>query len=144
MANFEFSEWIDAPPDKVFDVLIDLPNSSSYLENVKQSVKLTEGPVGVGTIFEETRVVNGQEATAQLEVREYDPPRRLTMGNETEGIDTSYIYTLEAEKGGTRILWEAELSASGLKKMMVPMVASILKKEDREHLQMLKAAVEGS
>lgn len=142
MANFEFSEWINAPPEKVFEVLSDLPNASSYVENIKQSVKLTEGPIGVGTVFEETRVVNGQEATAQLEIREYDPPRRLAVGNETEGIDTNYIYTLEPENGGTRILWQAELSASGLKKMMVPMVASILKKEDRDHLQKLKAAIE--
>lgn len=142
MASFEMSEWIDAPPKKVFALLSDLPKASSYVENIKGSVKKTDGPVGVGTIFEETRIVNGQEATAELEVREYDPDYRLAVGNETEGIDVNYIYTLENENGGTRINWRAELSASGLRKMMVPMVAGIMKKEDADHLKWLKQALE--
>ena len=142
MASFEMSEWIDAPPKKVFALLSDLPKASSYVENIKESVKKTEGPVGVGTIFEETRIVKGKEATSELEVRQFDADYRLAVGNETEGIDVNYIYTLEDEDGGTRVNWRAELSASGLRKMMGPMVAGIMKKEDKDHLKWLKKALE--
>jgi carbon monoxide dehydrogenase subunit G len=142
MANFEMSEWIDASPRKVFKVLTDLPNAASYVKNIKSTVMTTKGALGVGSKFEETRIVNGKEASAELEVREYDADYRFAVGNKTEGIDVNYIYTLEKEDGGTRILWEAELSASGLRKMMVPMVAGILKKEDRDHLARLKQQIE--
>jgi hypothetical protein len=35
-----------------------------------------------------------------------------------------------------------ELDASGLRRMMLPMVASIMKKEDGDHLQRVKAYLE--
>jgi hypothetical protein len=35
-----------------------------------------------------------------------------------------------------------EVKASGLKKLVLPMVASILKKEDGDHLQKVKDALE--
>ena len=38
--------------------------------------------------------------------------------------------------------WPCELQAGGLRRMMLPMVATIMKKEDGDHLQRLKAYIE--
>ena len=55
-----------------------------------------------------------------------------------------YHYRLAPESGGTRLEWTCELEASGLRKMMLPMVAAIMKKEDGDHLRLLKAYIEST
>lgn len=142
MSNFEMTEWINRPPQEVFDFISNPPNAAQYIENIQASHKVSDGPVGVGTVFSETRLINGKEATAELVVSRYDPPSSFGIGNETQGIQVNYTYRFAPEKGGTQVTWVCELEASGLKKMMLPMVAGIMKKEDGDHLQKVKAILE--
>ncbi len=144
MAGFEMSERIACSPTEVFDFITASENAPRVVPSVKGMVKLTEGLVGVGTRYRETRLMNGKEAHAELEVVEYEPGRRYAVKNLTEGIETVYRYTFhpEPEGGGTRVDLICELKAGGLKKLMLPMVASILKREDGDHLQRLKQALE--
>ncbi len=142
MNSFEMSEWINRPPQEVFDFLSYPPNAAGYVDNIKEGHQVSDGPVGVGTVFSETRLVNNQEATVELVVSAYDPPRTFGIGNETMGVEINYTYTLEPENGGTRVTWACDLKASGLKRMMLPMVAGIMKKEDGDHLQNVKQVLE--
>jgi hypothetical protein len=64
------------------------------------------------------------------------------MRNVTDGIETIYRYKLHPERHGTRIDLVCEIKASGLKKLMLPIVALVLKKEDGAHLQRLKQVLE--
>jgi carbon monoxide dehydrogenase subunit G len=142
MHGFEFSEHIARSPREVFEVLSNPSEATKFLPNIKESKKLTDGPVGVGTTFRETRVVNGKEASADLLVSAYEPPTRVGISTEAEGIKVSYRYDLAPENSGTRLKWVCELEAGGLRRMMLPMVAAIMKKEDGDHLQKLKAYLE--
>jgi len=142
MHGFEFSEHIAASPREVFGVISDPSQATNFLENIKESTKLTEGPIAVGTTFRETRVVNKREASADLVVSAYDPDTRFGISTEAEGITVSYRYDVTPEGSGTRLNWVCELEAGGLRKMMLPMVAAIMKKEDGEHLRKLKAYLE--
>jgi carbon monoxide dehydrogenase subunit G len=142
MNGFEFSQYIAKPPREVFGVLSDPTEATKFLDNITESRKLTEGPVAVGTTFRETRVVNGKEASADLVVSAYEPDTHVGISTEAEGIRVSYRYDLSSEGPGTRLRWVCELEAGGLRKMMLPMVAAIMKKEDGDHLQRLKAYLE--
>ena len=97
----------------------------------------------MGTVFRETRLMGGKEASADLTITTYEPDTRVGIGTEAEGITVSYRYDLSPEGQGTRLTWRCELDAGGLRKMMLPMVAAIMKKEDGEHLKKLKAYLEG-
>lgn len=145
MAGFEMQEWIDRKPEAVFEALYDPALATEVMESVIASEQIGEGAVGVGTCFRETRVVNGQEGTSELEVVAYEPNHRYSVTNETEGIRTTYHFYLTPERDGTRIKLEAEVSAENLlRKMMVPVVVGILKKEDSDHLARLKDYLEGA
>ena len=96
----------------------------------------------MGTVFRETRVVSGKEASADLLVNAYEPVTHVGISTEAEGITVDYHYRLSPEGDGTRLTWVCELEASGLRRMMLPMVATIMKKEDGGHLQRLKAYLE--
>ncbi len=142
MTEFEFSEYIEKSPDEVFRVISDPTEATKFLDNIKESRKLTDGPVAVGTMYRETRVVSGKEASADLVISAYEPDTRVDISTEAEGIKISYRYDLSPENGGTRLTWRCQLEAGGLRKMMLPMVAAIMKKEDGDHLQRLKAYLE--
>jgi carbon monoxide dehydrogenase subunit G len=144
MNGFEFSEYIAKPPNEVFDLISNPANGSKFLENIKECKKLTDGPIGVGSKFRETRLMDGKEASTDLRVSAYEPPAHVGISSEVEGIKVEYHYHLAAEAGGTRVRWVCELEASGLRKMMLPMVASIMKKEDGDHLQKLKTYLEAN
>jgi len=143
MSGFEMNEWIARTPKEVFDFITASENAPKVTSSVVSMVKLTEGPVRVGTRYRETRLMNGKEHSTELEVAAYEPDQRYAMKNLTEGIETIYHYSFKPEKEGTRIELVCEVKATGLKKLMVPVVASILKKEDGDHLQRLKQAMEG-
>lgn len=89
------------------------------------------------------RLINGKEQQAELEVVAFENGSRYTVRNETQGINTVYEYKFIPEMNGTRIDLTCTVSARGLKKAMVPVVVNILKKEDGDHLQRLKSAMEG-
>jgi carbon monoxide dehydrogenase subunit G len=142
MTGFEQTEWIARKPEAAFAFLTQASNVSKTMPQIKQMVKLTDGPVAAGTRYRETRVVNGKEAQAELEVTRFEPPHHYSVRNLTEGIETVYHYTFTPEREGTRVNLLCELNAGGVKKLMLPVVAGILKKEDGDHLRRLKAAVE--
>jgi carbon monoxide dehydrogenase subunit G len=144
MAGFELSEWIGRPPKEVFDFVTDPNNAPKVVSSVKSMVRLTDGPTGKGTRYRETRLMNGKEQSAELEVAAFQPNEQYAVKNEQEGFETTYTYNFSSEKNGTRVKLVCEVKAGGLKKMAAPMVASILKKEDGDHLQRLKSAMEGN
>jgi hypothetical protein len=142
MPGFEMSEMIDRSPQEVFDFITDSENASKVGGSVTSMVKLTEGPVSVGTRYRETRVMRGEQHQADLEVAEYEPVQKYSVKNETDGVETVYRYRLHPEGEGTRIDLVCEVKGSGLKRLILPVVVSILKKEDRDHLQRLKQVLE--
>ena len=142
MAGFDLSAWISRSPKEVFDFITSSDNAPKVVQSVKSMVKLTEGPVRVGTRYRETRLMAGKEQHAELEVVAYEPNQKYAMKNVTDGIETVYRYTFHPEADGTRVDLVCEVKAGGLKKLMLPLVVSILKKEDGDHLQRLKKALE--
>ena len=142
MSGFKMNEWIARPPKEVFDFITTSDNASKVVSSVTSMTKLTEGPIRVGTRYRETRVMNGKEHRADLEVVSFEPNQTYAMKNVTDGIETVYRYNFQPESNGTRVDLVCDVKASGLKKLMLPMVVSILKKEDGDHLQRLKKAIE--
>jgi len=142
MAGFNQTERISRSPRDVFNFITASDNAPKVLPSVQSMVKLTEGPVRVGTRYRETRRMNGKEQYAELEVVACEPDQAYAMRNVTDGIETIYRYTLHPEAGGTRVDLACEVKAGGFKKLLLPMVVSMLKKEDGDHLRRLKKAME--
>ena len=142
MAGFTMSEWISRPPQDVFDFVTTPDNAPKIVHSVTSMVKVTDGPIRVGTLYQETRVMRGKEEQAELEVVAYEPRQTYAVKNLTEGIETVYQYSFHPEATGTRVDLVCDITASGAKKLMLPMVAAMLKKEDGDHLHRLKVALE--
>ncbi len=144
MAGFESTTFINRPIADVFDFIGDPTKGAQVLENTLQCEKITPGPIAVGTRFQEIRLMNGKEAELELVISAYEPNRLVTLSNETEGVTTHYHYHMSEKNQGTEVRWVCELQAKGLRKALLPVVSGILKKEDGDHLEKTKAALENS
>ena len=126
MAGFHQTEWIAADPATVFNSIIGTGAAEHITENHVSMKKLTDGDVGVGTLYSETRVVNGTTATTELEVIGFESPSYYAVQAEVQGILTVYHYRLSAENSGTRLDLEAVVSSKTFfRKLLVPVVVGL-------------------
>lgn len=75
MKPIEVSETVNAPIEVAFEVASDIPRAAERIEGIKAIEMLSEGPVGVGTRWRETRIMLGKKATEEMWITAWDPPR---------------------------------------------------------------------
>ena len=71
---------IDRPIEDVFAFFSNFENSPLWGRTIK-TVKDSDGPVAVGTVFREEAKLMGRQVKHQSEVTEFDPPRMLSYTN---------------------------------------------------------------
>ena len=140
------SQDIAAPIETVFDRAADFPNAASTIEAITKMEMLTEGPIGVGTRFRETRVMFGREATEEMEIVEFDRPRGYRLHAESHGSRYLSGLSFEETAGGTRVTMHFEgtpltLMAKIMSFMMKPMMKKMVSICAKD-LEDLKNAVE--
>ena len=103
MSALTISEQIAAPRDKVFDKLIDYPSFADTFSAIKKAEVLTEGEIGVGTRFRETRLMFGKEATEEMTIAEFDRPSRIVYTAASHGCSYRTAHELIEKDGGTEL-----------------------------------------
>ena len=144
MADLQDTVEINKPLEEVFAFFTNIDNSPEVMSNVTKVEKLTDGPLQVGSKFEETRVIRGREATAVIEVVEFDAPNRYGVKSESNGLTVTYHYYFRSTLDNTtKVSFEGKIKTSGLRMLLSkPVIRKILQKEDGEHLWTLKEVLE--
>jgi uncharacterized protein YndB with AHSA1/START domain len=110
MGGVTFSIAIDAPPERVFEHLADVPTHPKWANpKAKMTMEQTAGAgPGPEAAYRSSGVFVGKPVTADISVVAYDEPGHFAIRSEQhqEGKkDVWYIndYTLTAEGNGTRL-----------------------------------------
>ncbi len=138
---------IAAPPERVFAVSSDIPRWAEVVPAIQRIEMLTDGPVGVGTRFRETRLMFGREETETMEVLEFEAPRRYVLGAESHGSRYRTEFRFEPAGEGTRLVFDfTGVPLTVAAKVMGFLMKPMLKKMGElcaADLEALKAHVEG-
>ena len=78
MATFENTVTIRRPIEEVFAFLADFENIPRWNYAIVETHKVSEGPVGVGTSYQQVRSVPSR-SEERFEVIAYNPPRQLEI-----------------------------------------------------------------
>ncbi len=145
MAGFTISKQIDASPEAVFAVLVDVAKMPERIPEITKIELLTPGPIGVGSKIAETRVMFGKPTTETFEVTEFEPGKRFTMVATSCGVEYVCIHRLSPdEKGGTQFELEMQMKPKSLvAKLMAPMgwlMKGMMKKAIAKDLDSLAVA----
>jgi len=104
MSELSVSREVAVSPETLWDLITDLDRSPNVISAVTAVERLDDGTdFGVGTRWQETRLIFGKEATEVLEVTEIDPGRSYTV--ETDSLDAHYrsVISVEPAPGGSMI-----------------------------------------
>jgi len=131
---------IDAPVENVFGALANIETFPDRAEAIASVEFLSDQKRGVGTRFRETRIMNGRENVAELEVTEQIENERIRMVCDEGGTvwDTVFL----TNRSGDRTRLEMTMDARPYKlmaKLTIPIVNLMIKKFIRQDMEEIKA-----
>ena len=148
MAKISVSEFISAPIDLVFDTASNFGEADQFIGGITNVEVLTEGDVGVGTRFKETRIMFRREATETMEVVKFDRPYHYALLAYNCGCEYHSSFDFVEKDGGTQVTMNFEgIPKKFLAKVMAFMMGWMLKmvaKECTKDLCDLKNYVESN
>lgn len=126
-------------PSDVFAYLSDLRNELEWNPGARHIVKLTDGPVGVGTRFQ----AQWRNAPRTLvEVVRYQPPHLWQTRSRSWGMDVDFRGELESEGEATRYVAHLDVSAGGFARLLLPLAVRAMRRQDEEHMGRIARALE--
>lgn len=146
MAQFTIGKHVNATREKVFAVASDFHSLAENLRGVERLEVLTDGPIGAGTRFRETRVMFGKESTEEMEITAFNPSESYVVECDSCGAHYRAEYLFIPDIAGThmRVTFDAR-PTTFLGRLMSPLATLMIgpmKKVIDADLEDVKAAAE--
>jgi hypothetical protein len=146
MANeFSGSAVINRPISEVFEFLADGTNDPTFSPRVQEIRKTTDGPVGVGTVFESRVKDAGMTTSRKFELTVFEPPTKIRWAERSKNTITvpDGGYDLEAVTDTeTNVRIRNTFAGHGFGKLIVGFALRAAIKDAPAFAQRIKAAVE--
>ena len=142
MATFQNTVLIARPIEDVFGFLSDLENIPKWNYAIIETRKVSEGPVGVGSIYRQVRSVPSH-SEERLEITTYDPPRQLEIHGQLGLFRSRLVYALDATGEGTRVTNTVELELRGPGRLLGRVAVPRVREAVAANLRKLKELLEG-
>jgi uncharacterized protein YndB with AHSA1/START domain len=134
---------INRPVADVFAYVTDPANFPRWAGSlVKESRKITAGPVGVGTTFTQVNRLIGRRFTSKLRVVTYEPEQKYEYVTTAGPIKFAGHYSFAAVDGGTRFTSVDESLPSGFLRYLQPLLQPFAQRQITANLARLKAILE--
>jgi uncharacterized protein YndB with AHSA1/START domain len=141
VATFENTVMIRRPTAEVFAFLSDFENIPKWNYAIVETHKVSQGPVGVGTIYRQVRSVP-RRSEEHFEVTVYNPPRQLEIRGQLGPFPSRLSYVLDAIPEGTRVTNAVELELRGPGRLLGPVAVPRVRDAVAANLQKLKELLE--
>ena len=142
MATFENTVLIARPIEDVFPFLSDLENIPKWNYAIVETRKISEGPVGVGTIYQQVRSVPNR-SEERLEITTFHPPHQLAIRGQLGPFASHLFYALDAIPEGTRVTNTVELEHHGAGRLLGRVAVPRVREAVAANLGRLKQLLEG-
>lgn len=115
--------------ESVFNTISSPEGFQRAVPHITKIEYLSEQQSGVGTRFRETRVMNGREATATLEIAEYVRPNHVRMISVEGGTEWDSSFRLTQENDCIRLNMRMDARPQTiLAHLLVPMIMGMIRK----------------
>lgn len=112
MGDFTLTITIEQPREAVFSFVAEPSNMRLWYAAVDDVI--TDGPPRIGARFRMTRTLPGGAVANDVEMTEFDPPRRLTLESIEGPTPFRYAYGLDATAHGTTVTLAGRINGDGL------------------------------
>ncbi len=105
MSKIVVSVDVNAPIEQVFRVFTELDKAVERIPGIVKLEMLTEGPVGEGTRWRETRVMMKKEAIETMWITGFHPPNSYTVEANSHGMIYRTLFEFKEAGAATRVTW---------------------------------------
>jgi uncharacterized protein YndB with AHSA1/START domain len=133
---------IARPIEEVFALLADARNEPLYNPRILKAEKISPGPIGPGTRFEQSARAIGRTGQMMIEITECVPPRRLSLITRSSAMTVHGTDTFESLVGGTRARYSWDMHLTGLAVLLTPMLAVFGRRLERGVWESIKRFLE--
>ncbi|TDW90111.1 carbon monoxide dehydrogenase subunit G [Kribbella pratensis] len=132
---------IDRPPAEVFEYLAHLENVPRWNYAIGETRKITNGPVGVGARYLQTRTIP-VHAEETLEITEFEPDRGLSLSGTLSSMPARISYTLHPDGNATTLTNTIELQPPRHLALVAPIAVRRIKSAVAANLAVLQEILE--
>ena len=144
MATFKVTTFIDRPPQEVFDFMTDPATQSQWQSGTKSAKWVSEGPVGVGSVYQGVTALLGREMTLDAEITQWDPPNMWGLKANSGPMHIEGTMAFEPKDGGTLVIQDFQGELGGLFNIAEGLAVKQLEKQVASDGQTLKKILEAS
>jgi hypothetical protein len=142
MISFDLNTNIYRPLHQVFRFVATPENDFQWQYGTLASTQISEGEIGIGTVFRTLGHFMGQRIESLYEVTEFEPNKRYGFKSRSGPMDLHTLYTFEVMGGCTKINISTRISSGDLLKPVNIAIEKKVKKQYRENLALLKGIME--
>ena len=143
MIELKFQLTINRPLDEVFEYVSDMENLPQWGGGVIGAKRVTNGPIGVGTVFRLTaKPPVGPVAYSDYEYTEYERNRKYTAVGEVGPIPFTETWVFDSIPTGVSIHIQMWLKPGGFLKLLQPFLGLMFGVWIRSDFSKLKRVLE--
>lgn len=144
MTTIRIRRTIHAAVSEVFETVAHIENYARAIDDIVDVEYLSEQHSGVGTKFREKRELNGRPASAVLEVKEYEPGRRVRWESDENGTVWDSTFTFRETDDGCELELVTEARAYKLRpRILNPLFKKAIQRAVAKDIDALQAYCEG-
>jgi hypothetical protein len=144
--QFDVTTVISRPIEAVFGFLADGTNDPKFSSRVQEIKQSTQGPPGVGTVYNSVVKDAGMTTKREFEITEFVVPTKIRWAERSKNLVTASEggYDLETVDAGTKVTLYNVLEGHGFGKLIAPLALSGARKGAGAFGDAIKSAVEGA
>lgn len=143
MLRVETSVRINRPSDEVFDFISNFENNPLWQSGQVEARFTSEGPLRVGSTYNQVAKFLGRRIESTFEVLEYEPGRKVKAASTSGSFPITFTRMVEARDGGAEVSAVVEGDASGFFKLAEPLLARMVQRSVDADYRNLKQILEG-
>lgn len=142
MSQIQGEIIIERPVEVVFDFVADETHEPLYNKEMRSAVRVSDGPVGVGTRYEAVMSQRGREFPLTIEFTAFERPRRLASHSYVEGMTMDGELSFEPVGEHTRMRWEWDVRPTGALRWLSPLITWMGRRQEERIWTSLKRYLE--
>ena len=142
MTTITQSVTVNRPVAEVWTFISNFENTTRWSRGVLEARQTSDGPLGIGSTLQTVVKAFGRRRTADYLVTEYQPNRAFAFTVTSGPMTSRARYAVEPAGAGTRLTASGEAAATGLYRLLAPILVRTLKRHSQDDLANLKRILE--
>jgi uncharacterized membrane protein len=142
MLKVETTVQIERPSDEVFAYISNFENNPKWQSGQLEARFTSEGPLRVGSTYDQVAKFLGRRVVNTFEVLEYEPNRKVKASSTSGSFPITFTRMVESIDGGTEVTAIIAGDVSGFFKLAEPLLARMVRRSVDADYRNLKRILE--